>query len=117
MSPDLIQKALLNPELIDEKFKNLPPDTKMHILDLLEEEVQNGTTSIIENLMKMVRESEIILQLKRGVLRRRPLFELATQNKQHFEVIDCLLGNGYNLMCDSSSMGSAFALPRHSIDL
>ena len=117
MSPDLIQKALLNPELIDEKFKNLPRDTKMYILDLLEEEVQNGTTSMIENLMKMVRESEIILQLKRGVLRRRPLFELATQNKQHFEVIDCLLGNGYNLMCDSSSMGSAFALPRHSIDL
>lgn len=89
----------------------------MYILDLLEEEVRNGTTSTIENLMKMVRESKIILQLKRGVLDKRPLFALATLNKQHFEVIDCLLRNDYNLMCDGSETKSAFALPRHSDDL
>ena len=117
MSFNLIEKALSNPKLIDEKFKNLSWLTKIYILDLLEEKVRNGTTSIIKNLMKMVRESEIILQLERGVLAKRPLFELATQNKQHFEVIGCLLGNGYNLMCDGSNMKSAFALPRHSDDL
>ena len=82
MSPELIRKALLNLEL------NIPPDTETHVLDLLEEEVQNGTTSTIENLMKIVRESEILSQLKRNVLHKRPLFALATQNKQHFEVID-----------------------------
>ena len=117
MNFDLIQKAFSNPELIDEEFKYLPRDTKMYILDLLEEKVRNGTTSTIENLMKMVRESKIILELKRGVLDKRPLFALATLNKQHFEVIDCLLRNDYNLMCDDSKMKSAFALPRHSDDL
>lgn len=111
MSPELIRKALLNLEL------NIPPDTETDVLDLLEEEVQNGTTSTIENLMKIVRESEILSQLKRNVLHKRPLFALATQNKQHFEVIDCLLKNGYNLMCDSSNMESAFKLPRYSGDL
>ena len=49
--------------------------------------------------------------------KRRPLFEQATRNKNHYEVIKCLLENGYHLKHDNSSMISAFTLPYHPCDL
>ena len=106
-----LEQALLNNDISDEQFKLLLQKRdkgKEILLALLETAVSACTSSRVEILIKIVKQSGLLSIEDQSHHKRRPLFEQATRNKNHYGVIKCLLENGYHLKHDNSSMISAF---------